>query len=149
MIGIRELLTCAGCLGAAVIGAHFGSLYYGWPGGVGGFLLGPLAYLAVVLVLLGIDDLLRREWPPSCADGVCRGGFWHKPGNYELVTIHDIPDREFHIIHRCKCGHDYERVGRRFRARLPDGTLHPYMIYRPYRGWFPDPEAETPSQEAD
>lgn len=121
---------------------HFGSLYYGWPGGIGGFIFGPVAYIAVVLVLLGIRDLLRRDWPPPCADGKCRGGFWHN----EIIVLQDIADRKFHIVHRCRCWHYYEEIRRRFMERLPDGTLRPCMVYRPYQGWFPDPEAANSTE---
>jgi prepilin-type N-terminal cleavage/methylation domain-containing protein len=43
---------------------------------------------------------------------------------------------------RCHSGRDYVRDGRRFMERLPDGTLSPYMVHRPLRGWSPDARAD-------
>ena len=147
MVTLDDCATFVGCGGSALCGAYFGYQYFGWPGTIGGLVLGPVAYVVAVMVPLGTYELLRREWPPVCADGKCKGGFWHKPGTYELVVVFDIADHRAHVLHRCRCGHPYEHVGRCFMERLPDGTLRPYMIYRPYRGWFPDTEP-GPAPEA-
>ncbi|MCE5238856.1 hypothetical protein LLH23_10235 [bacterium] len=138
-VGLSDCLTLMGLGLSALAAALLGGQRFGWPGAAAGLILGPVAYAVVVVVLLGAQDLLERKWPPPCHEGRCRGSFWHGPGTYEIVVVQDVADRAFHILHRCRCGHAYEEVGRRFMERLPNGTLRPYMIYRPYRGWFPDP----------
>jgi hypothetical protein len=107
-----------------------------------------VAYEVLLLGLLGARDLLRREWPPLCHSGRCQGSFRHKPGDYEVVVVQDVADRRFHVLHRCRCGHYYEQIGQRFMERRPDGSTHPYMVLKPYRGWFPDDAREdTPPSD--
>jgi hypothetical protein len=142
MVRLDDMLHCLGVVGAALIGAHFGRQLFGWPGAVGGLVLGPIAYVLLVTALLSVQDLLEREWPPVCHEGRCRGSFRRKPGDYEIVVVQDIADRQHHSLHRCRCGHYYEQLGKRFLERLPDGTLKPYMVHRPFRGWFPDETEE-------
>jgi len=38
----------------------------------------------------------------------------------------------------CRCGGRYRKTGRRFMEEIPDGSLRPYMIWRAFRGWFPE-----------
>lgn len=136
------LLFALGLVAAPLIGGHFGRQLLGWPGTVGGAVLGQVAYVSLVLLLGHAHEWLRRDWPPLCQEGKCRGSFRRKPGDYEIVVVQDTTDRQHHILHRCRCGHYYEHLGKRFMERLPDGTLRPYMRFRPYRGWFPDDEGD-------
>jgi hypothetical protein len=38
----------------------------------------------------------------------------------------------------CACGMPYRKRGRRFYEMQPDGSLRPYLVWRAFRGWFPD-----------
>jgi len=78
-------------------------------------------------------------WVPSCHTGRSKARRWpslrdRDQGDYERVWVGDDS------VLRCRCGRDYvtREAGRRFLERLPDGTLKPYMVHKPRRGWFPD-----------
>ena len=45
---------------------------------------------------------------------------------------------------RCRCGHEYLKLDRRFVRRLPDGTLEPYMVWKLFRGYVPDGAGSEP-----
>ncbi len=58
-------------------------------------------------------------------------------GEYEGLWLSN-DDRAY----RCPtCGREYQKVGRRFMRRLPDGTLDPYMVWKLFRGYVPDTDA--------
>jgi hypothetical protein len=104
----------------------------GWVAGVVGFAL------AIAGALGGWYAIERwyaaGPFLPACHTGKCQGTreAWGL-GDYQLVQVGD------YVVHRCRCGHEYMmRRGRRFMERVPDGTLKPYMVHRPFRGWFPD-----------
>jgi hypothetical protein len=134
------LVLVLGACGLAV--AWFGAERFGWLGCLLGFALGAAGGFAILYGVLQACAHLwkgRGGWFPPCHTGRCRKGApLEKGGDYESTMV----DGE--LVYRCKCGRDYVMLdgGSRFLERLPDGTLRPYMIHKPFRGWFPDREEE-------
>jgi hypothetical protein len=99
---------------------------WGWlPGGSVGFVL-PLIVLGV---LAFVSDLAIGGMPrlPRCREGTCRGPDAYKSGKF---------GEEYHLV--CRHGGRYKRHGGKFVIVNEDGTETPYLIWRPFRGWFPD-----------
>lgn len=114
--------------GVVLLGGQFGRL-------LGGF-FGFLAFIIVVLAWGAVIDFGFKGFPrlPTCRDGCCRG----------------VDDYEFHkfgddYVWVCRRGVRYRRRGRRFVAVNEDGTESAHLIWRPFRGWFPDKAAATDS----
>ena len=147
MVGFRELY---GCVLLTFCGLGVGSLAavrFGWPGAILGFAVGFVGAFLLIWALVWTICFLEQSgaYLPLCHGGTCRGG--RKPmdkADYEWA-------RKQGVDYRCKCGHEYvmKGGGRRFLQRLPDGTLKPYMVHRPFRGWFPDADADCRPTTAD
>jgi len=102
--------------------------YGGWYGAVKG-----LIAVQVVLLLVGVPFGLLASliytgmsYPP-CRTGKCRSS------DYRLRGMENEPYALF-----CGCGMPYRHRGRRFYEVQPDGSLRPYMVWRAFKGWFPD-----------
>jgi hypothetical protein len=86
--------------------------------------------VATLLVLLGVAVADTYLWsgspphPPTCRSGKCK---WEE---FEIRTLGDDDAGHF-----CRCGDRYDKRGRRWVEILPDGTIGPFMIWRPLRGW--------------
>ena len=104
--------------------------YRGWRGAIRA-----LVVIQVILFLVGCAfgffSMIYEGMPsyPACRTGKCR---WN---NYQRRHLNDGQ-----VVLICGCGTPYRKRGRRFYEVQPDGSLHPYMIWRPFRGWFPDGE---------
>ena len=131
-----ELLVIVAMLFCILVGARTAQSLmggrYAWllGGSVGcfSFLLG-----AAALVLL--MDLWTGGLPrlPKCRNGCCRGpGMSRGDGDYDIGRTGE----DYHYV--CRCGGRYRRRGRRFVIVNDDGTETPYLVWRPFRGWFPD-----------
>lgn len=134
-----ELLFCQVLIIGGLVGAWLGGQRYGWLGGALGFLAGFVATsLGLTAVIITAETLwLGGQAYPPCHSGLCRAPSpWQlsSSGGYDTVQVGD------EWVLRCSCGRDYVRVGRRFMERLPDGTLKPYMVHRPFLGWRKDTE---------
>jgi hypothetical protein len=105
---------------------------FGWLlGGV----LGVLAFFLFLLVLTALMDFGFGGVPrlPKCQNGSCCGpGFLFGDGDYEISKLGEK------YVRVCRCGGRYMRLGKRFVIVNEDGTKTPYLIWRPFRGWFPD-----------
>jgi len=135
-----EFLLVFAFLGVGVAVAQRAGSSYGLLGYVGGFVVGVAGGFAGFLafgytigyaigVLTGIPEY------PECSNGKCQAG--------------DAPDSDYRfemlgdrLVARCKCDLVFVKKGRRFMRLEDDGSLVPYMIWKPFRGWFPD-EAEA------
>ena len=128
-----EVLACSVLVAVGVAVAVAGAKHYGWLGAVIGFPVGFIGTLLLVYLLIAIPEMLWLAGPkyPPCHNGCCRWREW-STGDYEIKNV------DGDMVLRCRCGRDYDRRGRRFMERLPDGTFKPYMVHRPFRGWFPD-----------
>ena len=121
----------------------------GWLWGVGHFVLfwlSLVALLALLFLSLLVHEWLRRGGPrcPPCHNGTCKGRRWvsfveKDLGDYRRTVV------DGRTVLRCRCGGDYveDLVGGRFLQRLPDDTLKPYMVHRPFGGWVEDTEADS------
>jgi len=104
--------------------------YGGWRGAIWA-----LVVLQVILFSVGCAffffSMVYDGMPnyPACRTGKCR---WN---NYERRRFDDGQ-----VVLTCGCGALYRKRGRRFYEVQPGGSLRPYMIWRPFRGWFPDGE---------
>jgi hypothetical protein len=129
------LLGLAGVLAALWLGKSFGCIGY-----VFGPSIGAAAMLAILcagaVAWLLIRNLLFRgiPWLPSCRNGCCRGGILAHMGDYKPVWNDDGSLRGF----RCRCGFVYRKVGRQFVELAPDGSVKPYQVWVPGKGWLPD-----------
>lgn len=125
--------------GAIVIALAVGEKWgYGWS-----LLALPLSFFGFIgaLFLIGmVADLIERGWFPRCHKGVCTGDWWTMFGDYDMVRF-----GEDDFGYRCKCGFEYMKKGRRFMLRRPDGTLEPYMVWKPLRGFVRDDENGPPA----
>jgi hypothetical protein len=105
----------------------------GWLGGIGGFVIGFFGTWAGLYVfgwiLSFIFAVLYSGWPPRPA---CRTGKCHSR-DYKLEIL-----SRGQAGFRCQCGVLYRKSGRRFLEALPDGSFRPYMIWKTFRGWFPE-----------
>ncbi len=102
---------------------------YGCRGGIGRFIL---VFIVLPLVPFALGLLVSAVYSgmpsyPACHAGKCRSS------NYQRRTL----DNGGHALF-CACGTPYRKRGRRFYEVQPDGSLRPYMVWRSFRGWFPD-----------
>ncbi len=142
-VGLRDLMFllffCAGGLCAALwAGKKFGAI---------GFLIGfPVGFLAALVACTVFFDaalylqgwcLLGIPWLPPCRNGTCKAG-----DRFVLSGDYERTGRiKKHELFRCRCGTEYAKTGRHFYEKLPDGTLKPYLVWRPFKGWHPDEQA--------
>jgi hypothetical protein len=112
-------------VGSANWGYH---RYGGWGGAIRG-----LVVVQVILFLFGcafgLCSMIYAGMPsyPACRTGKCR---WN---NYQRRRLDDGQ-----VVLFCGCGTPYRKRGHRFLEVQPDGSLRPYMVWRAFRGWFPD-----------
>jgi hypothetical protein len=64
---------------------------------------------------------------PKCREGTCRGTYAYKLAKF---------GEEYLLV--CRHGGRYKRRGRKFVTVNEDGTETSYLVWRPFRGWFPD-----------
>jgi prepilin-type N-terminal cleavage/methylation domain-containing protein len=120
-----ELLAFIVLAGFLVAGVHL----LGW---LWGTILGVIAFVlagsALALLRDGFEGIPRL---PRCRNGCCRGPglFLGDYGDYRIGDEHDLV---------CRCGIRHKRRGKRFVVVNDDGTEISHLIWRPFRGWFPD-----------
>jgi len=128
-----ELLWFVVCAFVAANAALWAYHRWGWLGGVGGFLVGFfitwVALYGVIWVLFLPVRIIHSGLPdrPTCRNRKCRSA------DYRLERL---GKEQFAV--RCKCGLLYRKQGRRFVELSPDGSPRPYMIWKAFRGWFPE-----------
>jgi len=130
-----NLFECLVLMGLLLAGLYIGALASSRFGILGFVIAAPLGTVLVGFVLwllLAVATALFEGLLPRCHSGTCRGRFWSLDGDYEFDIV------EGHSVYICGCLRQYRRVGRRFLERLQDGTLRPYLVFRPLRGWAPD-----------
>ena len=123
-----ELLVIVGTIACAIYGAMTLGHWLGWVGYALGLVGGGAAITTLIYVLLTLHDLIWWGRPPlpACRNGKC------KADDYELRCVGE----EFDWF--CKCGTRYRKKPRRLYEVRSDGSLGRYMIWKPFRGWFPD-----------
>ena len=129
-----ELLIFVALAVFVVVGATvLPALSDGRMGRLLGGTLGLLAFFVVALLWGAVLAFAVEGVPklPQCGDGDCRG---------EDYRLHESKSG-FHWV--CRHGGHYARRGRKFVRVAEDGSETPYLVWRPFRGWFPDrpPEA--------
>lgn len=118
-----ELLVIFGMITLTIVGYRLAGLL----GCAVGFLVVP-----VVAGIVGLFQCLVKDGIPTlprCRNGLCSGS-----SDYEIKRFDD----DFFLV--CKCGGRYKKFGRRFMQVTDQGGKMPYMIWRPFKGWFPDEE---------
>ena len=100
------------------------------------------AGMLVLMVLLWLM-LLYRPYFPRCRNGTCG------QRDYQVITtdLAGAPQlsgegrSKTGMLVRCRCGTRYlESLGEhRFYEVTSEGELQPYLRFRPYRRWEPDP----------
>lgn len=124
-----ELLLFTSYILLAVSCVRWGLYRYGWRGAVGGLIV-VLVILPLVAYALGfLASWIYTGLPPypACRTGRCN--------NYQLRRLDNGGYALF-----CECGMPYRKRGRRFLEVQPDGSVRPYMIWKAFRGWFPERE---------
>ena len=122
-----ELLAFVVLVSFVVVGVHFLGWLRGTIVGFAGFIF---AGSALALVRDGFEGIPRL---PKCRNGCCRGpGFLFGHGQYGEVKFGE----EYYRV--CCCGIRHKRRGKRFVVVNDDGTEVPHLIWRPFKGWFPD-----------
>lgn len=124
LIGLLAILLL---IGFVVAGVHL----FGWLRGVAaGVLVFFVTGSTLALVRDGFEGVPRL---PKCLNGCCRGpGLLLGHGDYTIEKI----GGEYNRV--CQCGIRHKRSGRRFVVVSEDDTEIPYLVWRPFRGWFPD-----------
>jgi len=121
-----------GCLVSSVLGNKFG-----WVGYVFGFLLGAaIGFACVYGLFYGLAYLFDNFFPDNSSVPFCKNGKC-KEGHYEIHKI-EVSKEKHRADWVCRCGGRYHKSGRCFYEVLPDGSLQPYMKWKPFRGWLPD-----------
>ena len=138
-----ELLVFIAVIVCGLVGAHVGlhrvGPAYGWL--LGGF-LGCSTPLFGLMLLALLMDLWSGGGSPNCRNGCCRGpGMFHGYGDYKYRKVGE----EYHYV--CRCGVRYKRRGKRFVVVNDDGSETPYLVWHPFRGWFPDGSAGAESTQ--
>lgn len=118
-----ELLVVFGIIAFIIVGYRLA----GFLGGAIGLLVIPAGAGIVAMFQCLVKDGIPMH--PYCQNGRCRGS-----SNYEIKRF----DNDFFLV--CKCGGRYKKFGRRFMQITEQGEKIPYLIWRPFRGWFPDKE---------
>jgi hypothetical protein len=102
---------------------------YGWRGGIARWIFVVIILPLVPFALGFLVSAVYSGMPsyPACRTGKCRSSHYQRrvldKGGYALF---------------CACGTPYRKRGRRFYDVQPDGSLRPYMVWKAFRGWFPD-----------
>jgi hypothetical protein len=134
-----ELIVFLIWLSSGIAGAAGGQNLFGWPGAVVGFVIGAAVALLGLMGLFKIgsyfEEMLYRGRPrrPVCKNGTCH------LGDYKAAWEETAAGpRRYSFRFTCPCGTRYQHVGRRFMEVLPDESLQPYRVWKPFQGWFPD-----------
>ncbi|HET9994060.1 MAG TPA: hypothetical protein VFQ18_01520 [Candidatus Acidoferrum sp.] len=111
------------------LGSTWAYRRYGWTGGIVGFVGGVLAMPAVLYPLAYLVEMIYVGKPgyPVCRTGKCQ---------YVDYRFRRQDNGEYALF--CQCGARYQKCGRHFSEVLPDGSVHPYMVWRAFKGWFPE-----------
>lgn len=140
-VGLPEcLLLIAAMLGGMLVAGYAGDRF-GWLGFILGGLVGAALSLTTVWLLTFIWAVAEGlhfdgiPYLPTCGNGNCKSGLLTDFGDYEWER-----NDELRAYFRCKCGKLYWRKREEGRVLevLPDGTMKPYMVWRSFRGWYPD-----------
>jgi hypothetical protein len=117
----------------AAIAAVWAANRYGWLGGVIGFLVGFFGLWVGLSFLADFSNFLigiiysGRPPRPACRTGKC-----HSLG-YKFERLSNGQ-----YGYSCQCGLHYRKRGRRFLEVQTDGSVRPHMIWKAFRGWFPE-----------
>jgi uncharacterized membrane protein len=106
---------------------------YGWRG-IAGVVGGFVAFYVVLPLVVGVGFVYLmaliytgNPYYPACRTGKCQRFDYQRRrlfnGEYALF---------------CQCGGRYRKRGRRFLEVQGDGFVNRYMIWKAFRGWFPD-----------
>jgi hypothetical protein len=140
------LLMISGGLGYGLMRG----LETGWWGALVGAVLGAgAAWLAWVVLMLCILVpfwlflTFYRPFYPRCRNGTCRDK------DYKILTTELAQAAQLRaegqakqgMLVQCRCGTLYVEATfeKRFFEVTPEGTLRPYLRYRPFGRWQPDP----------
>jgi hypothetical protein len=135
-----------------LLGAAFGvwrAYQHGWASPLWDVLRGAgigLAYFLLTMLLIFSTfalGLLYRPHFPRCRSGRC------KDTDYRYLYLDsaaagrdaELQESTGGQLAQCKCGTTYliSRGERRMWEVLADGSLRPYLRYRPFGRWQPDP----------
>jgi hypothetical protein len=116
---------------------------------LGALIGGSVAWLAFVAMMLAIliplwlFFVVYRPQFPLCAAGRCRDRHYRHLGEEEMPELRGrlrAAGKEAWLV-RCGCGTLYcsSLTEQRFFRVSGEGELQPFMRYRPYRRWEPDP----------
>jgi hypothetical protein len=137
-------LTLILCVFSGMITGAATGLQYGLVEGLIGCILGAaggyLCHIALwgfFLVLIKWQEHVRTSYP-VCRNGCCHSDDYQHICFTEKLTTQDerLQIEMEGIVVRCKCGVKYlfSKKKRIFMEILPDGSLCPYMYYKPFLG---------------
>ncbi len=156
-VSLADLLALLLLFISLIVGLRYGIRWGGSLGTLGaavGGVIGVVAGVAftVVAMLLAAWVSWRvvaftcwwRPYPPPCERGTCI-----RPDQQRLEHLpEEIGETRPDLSccgYRCQCGNLYAPLGStRWVRVLPDGTLEPYLVHRPFGRWRPDPAKELP-----
>ena len=127
----NELLVLLAMASCAYLGAMVGD-HHPFLGRWSSFLcsiMGCFSPLLVLIPLAYLTDFAVGGIPriPRCRDGCC-----HNWSDYKYAKFGDIN------VHLCPRGIRYRREGRRFVIVNDDHSQTPWLIWKSFRGWYPD-----------
>ena len=127
-----EFISVIFYLVIGISGAVYGGEHYGFFGAILGF-FAPIVAVTAVFLFLGYLETwvwVGRPSIPQCEEGKC------EKGDYELTWISERQN-----AYRCKCGHLYDKCGRRFFKIDENENVTPYLVWKAFRGWRPDDQS--------
>lgn len=141
-----ELLVIVVMVFCVIQGVSFGRhIVGGWYGKALGGIAGFVVFFVGSFAWVTVMQLWTGQGLPKCRNGCCRG-----PGNFRGDGDYDIGRVGDEHVWVCRCGSRYRRRGRRFVIVNDDGKETPYLVWRPFRGWYADgaAKAEAPREGA-
>jgi hypothetical protein len=125
---LLELIALALYVGVGIAAGRWAGSRFGIAAGILAFPIGIALLHGFFLAVSYVERLYWVGIPPlpRCRSGGCG------PDDYK---VRPGPDD---IVYSCRCGGEYQKRGRRFFELRPDGSLVPFMVWKAFRGWFPD-----------
>jgi hypothetical protein len=127
---VVELVVVVVYLAIVVSSTFYGGLAHGWPGVLLGLALGmgiPMVFIALLIwsekwIWVGVPSL------PTCSNGQCH------------AEDYRVEAQGGDLVYICRCGMRFRKKRRRFFEEDEDGSEQPYLVWRSFRGWFPEAE---------
>ena len=127
-VTLIEIFVAVAYLAIILSSTIYGAQTYGWLGFLLGLALSICAPIGILKLLFWFEDWFWVGIPsiPACRNGQCHCE------DYRIEIQDGDP------IYICRCGLRFKKQRRKFFEVGEDGSEKPYLVWRPFRGWFPE-----------